>query len=137
RAGYRPTPQRLMIARALRHAEGHISAPHLAEVIGHQFPGVDVSTVYRTLDVLRNMKVITSTDLGTGDVMFEWSAAEPHHHAICSSCGEVTELPHSIFAQLADDLDDGLGFRADLDHFAIFGLCRECRPMEERDDDPA
>ena len=69
RAGYRQTPQRLMILRALRHAKGHISANQIADEVRAQFPGVDDSTVYRNLDVLRRMRLVTSTDLGSGDVI--------------------------------------------------------------------
>lgn len=123
-----------MIVRALRHAEGHVSATNIADLVRVQFPSVDVSTVYRTLDVLRRMKVVTSTDLGTGDAMFEWAPEEPHHHAICSNCGIATELPHSFFERLAWDIEKSLQFKADLDHFAIFGLCSECQAVEDGDD---
>ncbi len=137
RAGYRQTPQRLMILRALRHAKGHISANQIADEVRAQFPGVDDSTVYRNLDVLRRMRLVTSTDLGSGDVMFEWSPDEPHHHLICSGCGSVQDLPHTYLENLDQAIEANLEFRANLDHFAIFGLCRACRSTEEDDDDAA
>ena len=68
RAGHKMTPQRLLIVRALRHAEGHVSAAQIAEQVREDYPFVDVSTVYRTLDVLKRMRLATSTDMGAGDV---------------------------------------------------------------------
>jgi Fur family ferric uptake transcriptional regulator len=71
--------------------------------------------------------------MGTGDVLFEWSPAEPHHHLICSRCGDVAEIAHSYFTHLADELQAGHGFAPDLHHFAIFGMCRECQAAEALD----
>lgn len=121
------TPQRLLIVRALRHAKGHITAAQIAEEVRREFPYVDVSTVYRTLDVLRRMRLATVTDMGAGDAVFEWAQPMAHHHLICSSCGAVHELGHEYFEDLERRVSEHFGFRADLDHFAIFGLCRECQ----------
>lgn len=121
------TPQRLMIVRVLRHAGGHLSAAQISDQVREAYPFVDVSTVYRTLDVLKRMKLATATDMGSGDVLFEWAPEEPHHHLICSSCGDVVQLDHSYLACLAGRIDTEFGFEPDLHHFAIFGLCRECR----------
>jgi Fur family ferric uptake transcriptional regulator len=130
RAGHKMTPQRLMIVKALRHTEGHVSAAHIAEQVREVYPFVDVSTVYRTLDVLKRMRLATSTDMGSGDVMFEWAPEQPHHHLICASCDQIEELEHSYLDSLAGKIHDDFGFAPDLRHFAIFGLCRECQISE-------
>jgi len=127
------TPQRLMIIRVLRHSGGHISAAQIAEQVRRAYPFVDVSTVYRTLDVLKRMRLATSTDMGGGDVLFEWAPEEPHHHLVCSRCGGVVEVSHDYVAALEQALMDDLGFAADMHHFAIFGLCRGCRLAEGAD----
>ena len=126
RAGHKLTPQRLMILRALRHAGGHVSAAQIAEQVRAAYPFVDVSTVYRTLDVLKRMRLATVTDMGSGDAVFEWAPPEPHHHLICSSCGDVQDLGHGYLEGLASAIERQFAFTADLHHFAIFGLCREC-----------
>lgn len=133
RAGHKLTPQRLMIVRALRHGGGHLSATQIADDVKTAYPMVDVSTVYRTLDVLRRVGLASSTDMGTGDVLFEWRPPEPHHHLICSRCGRVVEVEHGSFRALAAGLDRDYGFAADLHHFAIFGLCRACRVSDTID----
>lgn len=127
RAGHKLTPQRLLIVRALRHAQGHVTAAQIAEEVRRDFPFVDVSTVYRTLDVVRRMRLATMTDMGAGDAVFEWAPEETHHHLICSSCGAVQQLDHEYLEALEARVAEEFGFRADLHHFAIFGLCRECR----------
>ena len=135
RAGHKMTPQRLMIVRALRHAPGHVSAAQIADQVRADYPFVDVSTVYRTLDVLKRMRLATSTDMGAGDVVFEWAPEEPHHHLICSSCGHVEEIGHHYLEDLEKGVRDDFGFSPDMHHFAIFGLCSECQLAEAGDGD--
>jgi Fur family ferric uptake transcriptional regulator len=126
-AGQKMTPQRLLIVRALRHAGGHVTAQHIVDEVRGTYPFVDVSTVYRTLDVLKRMRLATTTDMGGGDLVFEWAPEAPHHHLICSSCGDVTDMDHRYLVDLSDALVSDFGFKPDLHHFAIFGVCRECR----------
>ena len=133
RAGHKMTPQRLLIVRALRHGEGHATAARITEQVRAVYPFVDISTVYRTLDVLKRMRLATSTDMGSGDAVFEWAPEESHHHLICSSCGHVLEVPHEYLQGLESRLGEDFGFAPDLTHFAIFGLCRECQMAETAD----
>ncbi len=127
RAGHKLTPQRLLILAVLRHAEGHVSAAQIAEQVRAVYPFVDVSTVYRTLDVLKRMRLVTATDMGAGDVLFEWAPEQPHHHLICTSCAAVQVLDNAYLEALAARIRGEFGFAPDLHHFAIFGLCRECQ----------
>ena len=120
------TPQRLMVLTALRHADGHVTAADLYEQVRTAYPYLDISTVYRTLSTLKQMRLVTETDLG-GDLTYEWVRARPHHHLVCSSCDAVTELDHTYLERLGADLLRDHGFAADLDHFAIFGRCAACR----------
>lgn len=137
RAGHKMTPQRLLIVRALRHAEGHVSAAQIAEQVRAEFPFVDVSTVYRTLDVLKRLRLATSTDMGAGDVVFEWAPEDPHHHLVCSSCGHEEAIGHAYLEGLEAKVRCDFGFAPDMHHFAIFGLCRECQLAESTDADSA
>jgi Fur family ferric uptake transcriptional regulator len=132
------TPQRLMIVRALRHSGGHMSAAQIADEVRQSYPFVDVSTVYRTLDVLKRMRLATATDMGSGDVLFEWAPELPHHHLICTSCNGVVDLDHEVFDSLEESIVQRTGFAPDFHHFAIFGLCRECQlGAADADDDVA
>ena len=127
RADLKLTPQRLMVVTALRHAAGHMSAADIFEQVRAAYPYVDISTVYRTLAALKQARMVTETDMGRGDLTYEWVREHPHHHMICSTCNRVTDLNHGYLERLGEDLLTHFGFAADLDHFAIFGRCRECR----------
>lgn len=125
-SGHKMTPQRMMILTSLRHAKGHLSAAQIFEQVREAYPYVDISTVYRTLTVLKDMRLISETHMGGGDATFEWVASERHHHLICRKCDGVTVLDHHYLERLGAQIAKDVGFRADLDHFAIFGLCPEC-----------
>jgi Fur family ferric uptake transcriptional regulator len=121
------TPQRMMILTSIRHADGHLTAADIFERVKQAYPYVDISTVYRTLTVLKDMRLISETHMGGGDAAFEWVATERHHHLICRRCNGVTQLDHSYLDRLGREIEKGVGFRADLDHFAIFGVCAACQ----------
>lgn len=125
--GHKMTPQRMMILTSIRHAPGHLTAADIYERVRAEYPYVDISTVYRTLTVLKDMRLVSETHMGSGDAAFEWVGAERHHHLICRGCDDVTSLDHRYLEELGSRLGADLGFRADIDHFAIFGLCAECQ----------
>jgi len=125
-SGHKLTPQRLMVVSALRHAGGHQTAAQILEQVQRVYPYVDVSTVYRTMAVLNELRLVTETDMGGGELAYEWATDEPHHHLICHDCGAVQQVDHAALDHLAETLGDDYGFRADLHHFAIFGTCRAC-----------
>lgn len=126
-SGHKMTPQRMMILTSLRHAQGHLTASDIFDRVKQAYPYVDISTVYRTLTVLKEMRLISETHMGDGDAAFEWVATERHHHLICRNCNEVTQLDHQYLERLGSQIATEVGFRADLDHFAIFGLCVRCQ----------
>jgi Fur family ferric uptake transcriptional regulator len=124
--GYRMTPQRMMILEAIEGASGHISAEDIYQDIRKRYPGLNVSTVYRTLELLKEMGMVTETDMGDGRVRFHSAGHEHHHHLVCSRCGKVIDLDESMMAPLTDMLAEKYNFRADLKHLAIFGHCKNC-----------
>ncbi|HEV8574008.1 MAG TPA: transcriptional repressor [Dehalococcoidia bacterium] len=126
-AGQKITPQRMLILSTLRHAAEHLTAPVILDTVRGSYPYVDASTVYRTLGSAAQLGLVSETDMGAGDTQFEWIGKDRHHHLICRSCGGVSALDNSYLDGLATVLHDEVGFQADLGHFAIFGLCQDCR----------
>jgi Fur family ferric uptake transcriptional regulator len=117
-----------MILGVLRHSAGHLSANDIHTEVQEEYPYVDVSTVYRTLGVLKDLRLVSETDMGKGDTSYEWvQQQELHHHLICRKCDAVTSLDHHYLEDLGTEIMAESGFKPDLDHFAIFGLCAECR----------
>ena len=130
--GHKATPQRLMILGALRHASGHLTANDIHSEVQEEYPYIDISTVYRTLGALKELRLVSETDMGKGDTSYEWVQQQGlHHHLICRQCDSVTSLDHHFLEDLGTEILAESGFKPDLDHFAIFGLCAECRADTE------
>ena len=130
--GYRLTPQRMMILAAIYERDGHVTAEAIHERVTQQYPFVDISTVYRTLQLLKKLRLVTETDLGEGVVEYELRERGRHHHLVCRQCGKTAPLDHSYLKPLSDRLEEAYGFQADLEHFAIFGVCSRCRETSGR-----
>lgn len=131
RIGCRRTPQRVMIVEAMREAHGHWSAEEIHARVREKYPYVDISTVYRTLELLKEHGLVTETDMGRGRLVYEFCGDEPpHHHLICQECGRTFELDHRFLEPLEEILLKEYGFKAYIHHFAVFGRCAECRARE-------
>ncbi len=85
--GVRMTRQRAIILQALCELGGHASAEDVYEQATLHRRDVDLSTVYRTLERLRDLRILSQTDLGRGYAEYEIVADQPHHHLICQGCG--------------------------------------------------
>jgi len=120
------TPQRLLILSCARHAQGHITAPRIIELVRASYPYVDASTVYRTLSSAKELGLISETRIGGGDSLFEWIGSNRHHHLACRVCGSVSSLEEHHLDEVKATLKRVTGFEADLDHIAIHGVCKDC-----------
>ena len=127
-AGQKVTPQRVLILCAVRHSGAHVTAAKVIDALHTEHPYIDVSTVYRTMASATDLGLVSETDMGGGESEFEWIGRDRHHHLICRTCGDVISLDHAYLDSLATVLYEALGFQADLGHFAIFGICKECQP---------
>lgn len=125
-AGHRLTPQRTLILSTLLERGGHLTAEEIHAHARKQYPFLNLSTVYRTLDVLKEVGLVAETDLGSGRRQFELLGAGEHHHLVCEQCGQIIQIDGAILQPLRGQLAAQHGFEARLDHFAIFGVCREC-----------
>lgn len=122
----RVTRQRIAVLTALRHSPEHSSADDVYQRAVSQAPQLNPSTVYRTLTQLRDLGLVSQTDLGGGERTYAWRSGDPHHHLVCVQCGTVTILPHDVLATFETSLRDRFQFHADLDHWAVYGHCQRC-----------
>jgi len=123
-AGQRVTPQRLVILGALVPGE-HLSADEVFARVEPLLPAVNRSTVYRTLELFRDLGLVSETDLGGGVRQFEPLAGR-HHHLICHRCGASQELDDAVVAPLREAIRARHGFVAGIEHLALFGRCAGC-----------
>ncbi len=124
--GYRLTPQRIMIFSAIENSDHHISAEEIYAQIVVKYPNVNISTVYRTLELLERLGLVTKTDLGEGRVRYHPAEKGHHHHLVCRECGAIVDLDESLLAPLKGALLREYEFIADLKHLAILGRCVNC-----------
>jgi Fur family ferric uptake transcriptional regulator len=129
--GYRLTPQRMMILSIIDDSMSHISAEEIHRKVCERYPFVNMSTIYRTLNLLKKLRLISETDMGEGYGRYELLERHRHHHLICRQCGESFAFEHELLKPLQSRLLENYGFAADVDHFAIFGLCQGCRLAKE------
>ena len=125
--GYRLTPQRLMILSAIHGSDHHISAEEIYGQVHVKYPNVNISTVYRTLELLKELGLVTETDLGGGKFRYHSVEKGHHHHLICRKCGRVFELDESVLKPVEGTIIRKYGFKADLSHLAVFGNCVVCQ----------
>jgi len=125
--GYRLTPQRMMVIEALHSADGHISAEEIYEQLHNRYPYSNISTVYRTLELLKELNLVAETDFGEGRVRYHIAEKSHHHHLVCRTCGKIMDLDESVLYPLKDTLLRNYDFDADLRHLAISGECSDCR----------
>jgi len=129
--GYRLTPQRMLVIEALHNAEGHISAQEIYNQLHSCYPYSNISTVYRTLELMKKFNLVTETDFGEGRARYHVAEKGHHHHLVCLRCGKIIDLEESALYLLKDTLLREYGFEADLRHLAISGKCDECRKKKE------
>jgi Fur family transcriptional regulator, ferric uptake regulator len=126
-SGYRVTPQRQLVLESVSRLE-HASPEEIFADVRQTAAGVNVSTVYRTLELLEQVGLVTHTHLGHGAPRYHLAAQAQHVHLVCRQCEQVTEVDKSAVLPLLAALEESEGFLADLGHLTIFGLCAACRP---------
>jgi Fur family ferric uptake transcriptional regulator len=122
--GYRLTPQRTLVWDVLRASAEHLSAEDICARIQQDFPHVNNSTVYRTLDLLVGLKLVRETRLGPARRFFEVEEEVPHHHLVCEICGQVLHVHNEDLAGLGAALQQSHGFS--LREATLFGHCAQC-----------
>lgn len=124
--GLRMTPQRRLIVAEIMRTQGHISPTALSRKVQGEMPGVNASTIYRTLSILEEAGVLAHAHLEGGA---EYHRAEDagHVHLACSRCGAEDDLSLDEADALQQLIGQHHGFRPDLTHFAISGLCAACQ----------
>lgn len=123
--GFRITNQRRLVLSAVNDL-GHATADEVLAKVNEADAGVNLSTVYRSLEVLQEVGLITHAHIGHGPVTFHALPDEPHLHLVCGTCGAVESLPASDVADFGSRLRSLSGFEADLSHVALHGTCANC-----------
>lgn len=125
-SGYRLTPQRELILAAVERL-GHATPDEvLAEVHEHS-AAVNVSTVYRTLEMLEELGLIRHAHLSDRAPTYHSVSDHEHFHLVCRNCHAVISVDPDVLSPLLQRLEADHGFVADVGHLTVFGTCASCR----------
>ena len=123
--GYRVTTQRSLVLQAVCVLD-HATPETILTEVQRTDSGVNLSTVYRTLEVLEAVGLVAHAHLGHGSPAYHSTDELPHIHLVCSRCSAVVSLDSAVAQPFADELASRAGFQTDVRHMAIQGLCATC-----------
>ena len=124
-SGYRLTPQRELILDAVDHL-GHATPDEVLAEVRSRSAAVNVSTVYRTLEVLEELGLVRHAHLSDRAPTYHSVDEHEHFHLVCRNCQGVTSVDPDVLQPLLDRLRADHAFIADVGHLTVFGTCGEC-----------
>ena len=130
--GYRLTPQRQFVLQAVETL-GHATPDEILAEVQSQSSAVNVSTIYRTLEVLEELGLVRHTHLSDRAPTYHSVGDHEHFHLVCRNCRRVVSVDPDVVAPLAERLRGEHGFVLDVGHLAVFGQCVHCEETEETD----
>lgn len=122
--GLRMTSQREQVLAAVRELN-HATPEQISDAV----PDVDLTTVYRTLELLEELGIIRHAHLDHGAPAYR-PVEDEHIHVVCHTCKSVIDAPPDLVTALESRLLDEQGFVLDRSHFTVFGRCANCRDAE-------
>jgi len=135
--GYKITTGREIILKILAGSQKHLSAEEIYIKAHAVNPAIGMTTIYRTLDILAEMRLINKFDFGDGRARYELTegpkGVRHHHHLVCTSCNRVIDYTDFIDeeVELLTKTEKGLGrkYNFKISHHLIqfYGLCENCR----------
>ena len=125
----------MAVWEAVRRGGRHRTAEEIAAEVQQTLPEVNVSTVYRTLELLVSLDLVQETRLAGVAIFYEVAPAPVHHHFVCQRCGAVGHLDDELLEPVRRELLDAADFLVSETRVTVFGLCRDCRGPAEATSD--
>jgi Fur family transcriptional regulator, ferric uptake regulator len=125
-AGHRVSSPMRIVLEALFATDAPVSAAEIAAGLGGRVPPLDPSSVYRNLERLQDLGVVTHVHVAHGAGLYALARGPEREYLVCESCGRVTALDPEALDDVRDRLRELSGFTVRFDHFPIHGLCRDC-----------
>jgi Fur family ferric uptake transcriptional regulator len=130
--GFRITPQRQLVLEAVERLR-HGTPEEILIEVQRTATGVNLSTVYRTLEVLEDVGLVNHAHIGHGPPTYHAVDEDVHIHLVCDRCATVLSVPANVAAPFVDQLSEDHGFATDISHIAIHGLCQKCQQRTDRE----
>lgn len=127
--GIRLTAQRRALVETIQDANRHLDADSLLELARKREPKIDRATVYRTIELLKKLRLVDELDLMhlEGEKhYYEVKTKRDHIHLACFSCARIEEFVNPIFERLKTQISQETGFRIKVARLEVGGACRTC-----------
>lgn len=133
RSGLRMTRQRRVIAEVIMELEGHVNIEELYDAVRARDKNIGYATLYRTLKLLREVGIVSSTQFGEGPARYESNVAREHHdHLVCQRCGLIIEFENDEIERLQVLIAEQHGMRL-VDHtMELYGVCKDREACDAR-----
>ena len=133
--GYKLTPQRRAIVDTIIKNEGrHLTAEEIYDEVKKDCPEIGLATVYRTVLLLEEVKLLSRLDLSDGCSRYEIIHKDEehrHHHLICNQCNKVIEVEEDLLEALEKRIETKYKFKIQDHSVKFFGICNECSEKEK------
>lgn len=129
--GFKVTPQRRAIVDILlRNNNEHLSSEEIYDLVRKDCPEIGLATVYRTMQLLDEVGIISKLNLDDGCIRYELSLDKEdnhnHHHLICKNCGKIMEVKEDLLDAIEKQIQELYKFDI-LDHdVKFYGKCENC-----------
>jgi Fe2+ or Zn2+ uptake regulation protein len=122
--GMRVTSQRILVHRALRELDGHVTAEELLDTVSDRLPNVSLPTIYATLDLLEDLGMVRRVQRA-GATMFD-PRTDSHHHLVCTECGSIEDLDSALDTSAIERAAQRRGFSQARVEAVVRGRCAGC-----------
>ncbi len=131
--GYKLTPQRRSVLNIMiQHTGEHLTAEEIYDEVRSECPDIGLATVYRTLQLLSDMKVLMKLNLDDGITRYEMNLDDKHHHhhhLICEKCGKILEVKYDLLDSVEKRIETEYDFKIQNHKLKFYGLCKECQTI--------
>lgn len=129
REGFRITPQRIAIVDYIMTNEEHPSAEQIHKFVQRKYPMVSLSTVYKTLDLMRSKKLVNEIEV-KGQSRFDANTGE-HINLVCLNCGKIEDLDDESIKKIQSRVAKRSKYLILRGSFDFYGYCIACKPRFE------
>ena len=123
--GYKATPQRIAICRIALNSRAHPSAQKVYDEVKKIHPTVSLATVYKTLEILRDLDLVQELNFPEGQARFD-SNMNPHINLICQKCGIITDLDDKTIKEITRKVATTTKFKPTGQRIDVYGICQKC-----------